>query len=159
VVFAWRLGLVRSLRRCAGRWGMGFLATVMVLGFQSLILSAHARDNPLSSVHAVSSLESMDRTVSLGKLPPQARKTHELILSGGPFPYSKDGTVFGNRERLLPRQARGTEAPGASSAAARNPVNLTTVFIPPIITRVFQESSPDRAIVFSLLFFSIFFFD
>jgi ribonuclease T1 len=104
---------------------MGFLATVMVLGFQSLILSAHARDNPLSSVHAVSSLESMDRTVSLGKLPPQARKTHELILSGGPFPYSKDGTVFGNRERLLPRQARGyyreytVKTPGSRDRGAR----------------------------------------
>ena len=33
--------------------------------------------------------------------------TYRLIRSGGPFPYEKDGTVFGNRERLLPRHPRG----------------------------------------------------
>ena len=27
--------------------------------------------------------------------------------ASGPFPYSKDGAVFGNRERLLPRKPRG----------------------------------------------------
>jgi ribonuclease T1 len=37
----------------------------------------------------------------------QGRKTYEAILQGGPFAYEKDGTVFGNRERLLPRAARG----------------------------------------------------
>ena len=46
-------------------------------------------------------------TVSLQALPQEARDTHRLILSGGPFPYDKDGTVFGNRERLLPGKARG----------------------------------------------------
>ncbi len=30
-----------------------------------------------------------------------------LIEAGGPFPYAKDGVVFGNRERLLPRHPRG----------------------------------------------------
>lgn len=46
-------------------------------------------------------------SVGLASLPVQARETHALVLSGGPFPYSKDGSVFGNRERLLPREARG----------------------------------------------------
>jgi ribonuclease T1 len=41
------------------------------------------------------------------QLPPEAQHTHRLILSGGPFPYSKDGSVFGNRERLLPLKPRG----------------------------------------------------
>lgn len=45
--------------------------------------------------------------VALSELPVQARKVHALILSGGPFRYDKDGTVFFNRERLLPRQPRG----------------------------------------------------
>ncbi|MBU3737466.1 MAG: ribonuclease N [Rhodoferax sp.] len=45
--------------------------------------------------------------VSLAELPPQAAQTHALILRGGPFPYDKDGSVFGNRERLLPAQKRG----------------------------------------------------
>ncbi|WP_312569691.1 ribonuclease [Comamonas sp.] len=45
--------------------------------------------------------------VSLAELPSQARTTYRLILKGGPFPYDKDGTVFGNRERLLPASKRG----------------------------------------------------
>ncbi len=46
-------------------------------------------------------------TVQLVNLPVEARQTERLIRAGGPFPYRKDGTTFGNRERLLPRQARG----------------------------------------------------
>lgn len=46
-------------------------------------------------------------SVALASLPVQAQQTHRLILSGGPFPYEKDGTVFGNRERLLPARSRG----------------------------------------------------
>ncbi len=46
-------------------------------------------------------------TIALAELPKQGQETHAKILSGGPFPYDKDGTVFGNRERLLPKQARG----------------------------------------------------
>ena len=45
--------------------------------------------------------------VRLAELPPEAVKTHGLILSGGPFAHDKDGSVFGNRERLLPREKRG----------------------------------------------------
>lgn len=45
--------------------------------------------------------------VALGALPVEAAATHRLILAGGPFPYEKDGSVFGNRERLLPSQVRG----------------------------------------------------
>ena len=48
-----------------------------------------------------------DNWVALSELPVQARKVHAQILGGGPFRYDKDGTVFFNRERLLPRQARG----------------------------------------------------
>jgi ribonuclease T1 len=48
-----------------------------------------------------------DAVVVLAALPPEARQTEQLIRRGGPFPYAKDGSVFGNRERQLPRQARG----------------------------------------------------
>ncbi len=64
-------------------------------------------------------------TVTLDSLPPQARRTYGLIRSGGPFPYEKDGTVFFNRERLLPAQARGyyreytVPTPGARNRGAR----------------------------------------
>ncbi|MEU1075274.1 MULTISPECIES: ribonuclease domain-containing protein [unclassified Streptomyces] len=46
-------------------------------------------------------------TVRVGGLPAEARRTLELVDRGGPFPYSKDGTVFGNAEKALPRHARG----------------------------------------------------
>lgn len=66
-----------------------------------------------------------ESTVALAALPPEARQTHRLILSGGPFPYEKDGTVFGNRERNLPRMARGyyreytVKTPGARTRGAK----------------------------------------
>ena len=46
-------------------------------------------------------------TVQESKLPAEARQTLELIDRGGPFPYAKDGSVFGNFERLLPARQRG----------------------------------------------------
>ena len=74
--------------------------------------------------------------MALAELPPEAQQTEKLIRAGGPFPYSKDGTVFGNRERMLPRRERGyyreytvptpgsrTGALAASCAAARRPAN------------------------------------
>ena len=50
---------------------------------------------------------SFSATVSLNQLPPQGIDTYQLIRQGGPFPYGKDGVVFGNRERLLPAAKRG----------------------------------------------------
>ena len=64
-------------------------------------------------------------SVALSALPAQAQQTHQLILSGGPFPHEKDGTIFGNRERLLPPSARGhyreytVKTPGARNRGAR----------------------------------------
>ena len=45
--------------------------------------------------------------ITVAELPPQGRTTYALIFEGGPFPFDKDGTVFGNRERILPRETRG----------------------------------------------------
>lgn len=64
-------------------------------------------------------------SVTLQSLPPQAQDTYRLIRSGGPFPYQKDGTVFGNRERLLPKHPRGyyreytVKTPGSRDRGAR----------------------------------------
>lgn len=64
-------------------------------------------------------------TVSLQALPAQGRETYQLIHRGGPFPYEKDGTVFGNRERILPGQKRGyyreytVKTPGERDRGAR----------------------------------------
>lgn len=63
---------------------------------------------------------------TLSSLPAEARETAKLIESGGPFPYpASDGTVFFNRERLLPEQERGyyreytVPTPGLSHRGAR----------------------------------------
>jgi ribonuclease T1 len=45
--------------------------------------------------------------IELKALPAEARETLSLIRAGGPFPYARDGVVFGNREGLLPKQPRG----------------------------------------------------
>jgi ribonuclease T1 len=45
--------------------------------------------------------------VAIGDLPREARQTLALIKQGGPFPYAKDGIVFGNYEGILPKQRRG----------------------------------------------------
>ncbi|MFD6435488.1 ribonuclease domain-containing protein [Streptomyces venezuelae] len=64
-------------------------------------------------------------TVQVGRLPAEARQTLRLIDDGGPFPYPKDGTVFGNFERELPRQKRGyyheytVRTPGERGRGAR----------------------------------------
>ena len=69
--------------------------------------------------------DAIDASVSLASLPLQARTTYNLVLQGGPFPYNKDGTVFANRERLLPSQARGyyreytVKTPGIPHRGAR----------------------------------------
>ncbi len=60
-----------------------------------------------------------------GFLPPEAHATIALIQRGGPFPHRQDGSVFGNREGLLPRQPRGwyheytVDTPGLSHRGAR----------------------------------------
>lgn len=48
-----------------------------------------------------------EQTVALSDLPPEGRETYRLVHLGGPFPFEKDGVVFGNRERLLPGKTRG----------------------------------------------------
>ena len=76
--------------------------------------AAQARDMPAVSA-----------TVALAQLPPEAQETERLVHSGGPFPYSKDGSTFGNRERVLPARARGyyreytVKTPGSRDRGAR----------------------------------------
>jgi ribonuclease T1 len=64
-------------------------------------------------------------TVRVTELPRQGRQTYERIREGGPFPFDKDGTVFGNRERQLPPEKRGyyreytVATPGSRDRGAR----------------------------------------
>jgi ribonuclease T1 len=63
--------------------------------------------------------------IDVAALPPEARATIALIRTGGPFPYQKDGSLFGNREALLPRRERGyyreytVRTPGSRDRGAR----------------------------------------
>lgn len=81
-----------------------------------LMLSAQAR-GPLP--------DAVTASVALSELPQSARETFRRIEQGGPFPYEKDGTVFGNREQLLPAQKRGyyreytVATPGARDRGTR----------------------------------------
>jgi ribonuclease T1 len=47
------------------------------------------------------------REVKLADLPKEARDTLVLIKKGGPYPYQRDGVIFGNFERQLPIKQRG----------------------------------------------------
>ncbi|MDV5144380.1 ribonuclease domain-containing protein [Streptomyces sp. SBC-4] len=64
-------------------------------------------------------------TVRAVDLPPEARRTLDLIARGGPYPYAKDGAVFSNFERILPRKERGhyreytVKTPGERDRGAR----------------------------------------
>jgi len=102
-------------------WGKAWvvaaaLAVASTLGVQ-------ARTSADSSEPLVT--RSPSDTIALAALPASGRDVMVQIRQGGPFRYEKDGTVFGNRERLLPRHRRGfyreytVPTPGLSHRGAR----------------------------------------
>jgi len=93
---------------------------VMLLALSAGPASAFTRDGAIESEQAL-----RGSSVALSRLPVQAQDVHRRIHAGGPFRYEKDGSVFGNRERLLPRRARGfyreytVQTPGERDRGAR----------------------------------------
>ena len=91
------------------------------LGLATVIAASAAFCQPVLARGPITASDS----VALTELPREAQQTEKLIRAGGPFPYAKDGTAFGNRERLLPRRARGyyreytVPTPGARNRGAR----------------------------------------
>jgi ribonuclease T1 len=63
--------------------------------------------------------------IAVAALPAEARAILAQIKAGGPFAYAKDGSVFGNREKILPLRSRGyyreytVPTPGARDRGAR----------------------------------------
>lgn len=63
--------------------------------------------------------------VKAASLPPEARTTLKLIDANGPFPYSRDGVVYNNLEKILPKQSKGyyheytVVTPGSKDRGAR----------------------------------------
>jgi ribonuclease T1 len=115
-----KLGLDRGRRGAVRQPAVGVRAWLAALAVTAALLPAgvSAKESPAAVADGVP-------TVALAVLPVQAQEVHRLILAGGPFQYAKDGTVFANRERLLPRQPRGfyreytVPTPGASNRGAR----------------------------------------
>ncbi|HAF43400.1 MAG: ribonuclease [Sideroxydans sp. GWF2_59_14] len=87
----------------------------LLVGLLLCLPFAQARDDRTSSI----------QVVAVANLPAEARDTLQLIKQGGPFPYPRDGVVFGNYERILPQQARGyyheytVKTPGVQHRGAR----------------------------------------
>ena len=103
------------------RWGVGIgVAGLLAVG------TLEARESA-----------SISGSVPLAQLPAQAQAVHRAILAGGPFEFSKDGAVFGNRERSLPAEPRGyyreytVATPGARNRGARRIVCGGTVVVKP----------------------------
>lgn len=101
-----------------GRWCHHWGRTAIVVAVMAAsVASVPANEAPRAADEMV--------TVSLATLPAEAQATERLIRTGGPFPYPKDGSVFGNRERQLPAQRRGyyreytVTTPGARNRAAK----------------------------------------
>lgn len=88
----------------------------LLVGASVVPLSVHAKQTVVNDALA---------TIKVAELPQQGQQTYERIHQGGPFPYEKDGTVFGNRERLLPAAKRGfyreytVKTPGSRDRGAK----------------------------------------
>jgi ribonuclease T1 len=101
----------------SGRWGLRRAAGAVLLGLS--LLSANG------TVSARSPAIETGGVVRTADLPREARETLALIKQGGPFPYSRDGVDFANREGRLPRASRGTyreytvKTPGRRDRGAR----------------------------------------
>ncbi|GAA4619518.1 hypothetical protein GCM10023108_44810 [Saccharopolyspora hordei] len=101
----------------------GLLAVVGLVGFSTGAVSA-----PVTAPVAVQAPcgdTSGFEKVNLSDLPAEAAETVDLIQQGGPFPYPQDGTVFENREGILPDCETGyyheytVETPGSDDRGAR----------------------------------------
>jgi len=104
-----------------GLWPVLMRVLLCLLLVLSAGLSGLARADARAGTEAAPGIGWVD----LRDLPREALETLNLIRAGGPFPYTQDGTVFQNRERLLPQRPRGyyteytVRTPGARNRAAR----------------------------------------
>jgi ribonuclease T1 len=104
----------------------GLITVVGLLGFQGGAVSAVPS---APAPHAVAGAPCGDTSqfekVNLSQLPPEATDTVNLIKKGGPYPYPQDGTVFDNREGILPDCEQGyyreytVKTPGEDDRGAR----------------------------------------
>lgn len=119
------VGAWAVVRANGARAGLAHQVSVWALAVALVGAWVGAAPAAARSLEAAALAPADARSVALQDLPRQARDTYRLIRTGGPFPYEKDGTVFGNRERLLTRQPRGyyreytVRTPGSRDRGAR----------------------------------------
>ena len=101
------------------------LISSLFLRFWLVLLTSLALAGP---AHARGPVDGLG-VVQIDQLPREAQQTMALIRQGGPFPYPKDGAVFGNYEGVLPKQKRGyyheftVQTPRARNRGARRIVS------------------------------------
>lgn len=83
----------------------GFRALV-VCGL-ALLLGLSCTDAGAGSSVSAESRRPAINEISVAELLAEARETLALIKNGGPYPYQRDGVIFGNYERVLPLHDRG----------------------------------------------------
>ncbi|MGW5427189.1 ribonuclease domain-containing protein [Streptomyces sp. NPDC004059] len=94
------------------------------IGAAAALLSALLVGGTVSATTADAAASSVG-SICYSGLPSQAYDTLDLIDQGGPYPYSQDGTVFSNREGVLPSESYGyyheytVITPGSSTRGAR----------------------------------------
>lgn len=79
------------------------LYVFLVIAILSLAVGTHAMARDTAPA-----LSKSGSTIRVSELPKEGQETLALIKKGGPFPYAaKDGSVFSNREGVLPKEKRG----------------------------------------------------
>ncbi|TNC99193.1 MAG: guanine-specific ribonuclease N1 and T1 [Gallionellaceae bacterium] len=108
----------------AGWWVLAGLLLVLSLA-QARSHHSHSSSQVSAQETAQHSSQDSSDSIALAQLPPEGRETLQLIKRGGPFPYPRDGVVFSNFERILPKQQRGyyheytVKTPGVNHRGAR----------------------------------------
>ncbi|MDT9687837.1 ribonuclease domain-containing protein [Streptomyces sp. P9(2023)] len=101
--------------------GAAALVSTLLLGAPATAVVAPASAPAASAAFSAAAVGD----ICYSDLPSQARDTLRLIEQGGPFPYRQDGSVFQNRERLLPAHSLGyyheytVKTPGSEARGAR----------------------------------------
>ena len=91
------------------------------IGSAAALLSALLVGGTVTATPAAAAVGSICQSA----LPAQAHDTLDLIEQGGPFPFEQDGTVFQNREGVLPSRSTGyyheytVITPGSDTRGAR----------------------------------------
>ena len=103
-----RIGSIRGT-------AIGAIAATVLVTMGTFMVQARSPEAAAPALNAV----------PVSGLPAQGQEMMALIREGGPFREEKDGSVFGNRESLLPGQKRGyyreytVPTPGLSHRGAR----------------------------------------